>query len=118
MSNVEVKLDRGVFHCEIVIHPDSDRVRVVNVDIPVNHILGPYCDNPFEAAGGKFKPLIKNVMLHVACTNNDVHVDDFQDAKVSIRFKDKKVTVTCDEVEYDPHFYLSGMVKETVTEEV
>lgn len=29
MSNVEVKLDRGVFHCEIVIHPDSDRVRIV-----------------------------------------------------------------------------------------
>ena len=118
MSNVEVKLDRGVFHCEIVIHPSSVRERIVKFDIPVNHILGPYGDNPFEAAGGKFKPLIKNVMLHVACTNNDVHVDDFQDAKVSIRFKDKKVTVTCDEVEYDPHFYLSGMVKETVTEEV
>ncbi len=118
MSNVEVKLDRGVFHCEIVIHPGSAKERIVKFDVPVNHILGPYCDNPFEAVGGKFKPLIKNVMLHVACTNNDVHVDDFQDAKVSIRFKDKKVTVTCDEVEYDPHFYLSGMVKETVTEEV
>ena len=48
MSNVEVKLDRGVFHCEIVIHPDSVRIRIVDVDIPVNHILGPYCDNPFE----------------------------------------------------------------------
>lgn len=118
MSNVEVKLDRGVFHCEIVIHPDSDRVRIVNVDIPVNHILGPYSDNPFEVAAAKYKPLIKNVMVHVACTNKDVHVDDFQDAKVSVRFKNKKVTVTCDEVEYDPHFYLSGMVKETVTEEV
>lgn len=118
MLNVEVKFHQGVFHCQIVFDPDTIRARIVKFDVPVNCILGPYSDNPFEISGGQYKPLIKDVMMHVACTNKDVHVDDFQCAQVSVRFKNKKVTVTCDEVEYDPHFYLSGIVKETVTEEV